>query len=256
MTVTPTSAKSGETVTVTAAPDNGYTVGSVTVTDDSGNSLSVTDNGDGTYTFIMPASQVTVRVVFTESEAAWANPFTDVSESDWFYDGVAYAAQNGLMNGVGSGKFDPGGTTTRGMIVTILYRLENEPAVPQSAFTDVAAGQYYTEAVAWAAANRIVEGYGNGTFGPNDVITREQMAVILYRYAGYKGYDVSGLADLSGYADEGVVSDWALTAMRWANRNGLITGRTATTLAPGGTAVRAEAATILTRFCRDTAGLA
>lgn len=255
VTVTPTSAKSGAKVTITATPNEGYTIGSVTVTNSSGNSISVTDNGDGTYTFTMPASQVTVSVTFTAIEVPWVNTFTDVSESDWFYDGVAYVAQNGLMQGVGGGKFNPSGTTSRDMIATILYRLEGEPAVSQSTFTDVAAGQYYTDAVAWAAANKIVEGYGNNTFGPNDDITREQMATILYRYAVYKGYDVSGLADLSDYTDAGSISSWALTAMRWVNNESLIGGRTATTLVPKGTATRAEAAVILMRFCQSVAGL-
>lgn len=255
VTVMPTSAKSGTKVTITATPDSGYTVGSVTVKDSSGKNISVTDNGNGTYTFAMPTSQVTVSVAFVTIEAPWVNPFTDMSESDWFYDGVAYVAQNGLMQGVGDGKFNPSGTTTRGMIVTILYRLENEPTVSQLTFTDVVAGQYYTEAVAWAAVNKIVEGYGNNTFGPNDDITREQMATILYRYAVYKGYDVSGLADLSGYTDAGSISSWAVTAMRWANSEGLIGGRTTTTLIPKGTAIRAEAATILMRFCQSVAGL-
>lgn len=196
------------------------------------------------------------EVIYPDSDVThWVNPFTDVSESDWFYDGVTYAAQNGLMQGVGGDKFNPSGTTTRGMIVTILYRLEGEPTVSQTAFTDVAAEQWYTDAVAWAAANKIVEGYGNGNFGPNDSITREQIATILYRYAVYKGYDVSGLANLSSYTDAGTVSSWALTAVRWTNSKGLITGRTTTTLVPKGTTTRAEAATILMRFCQNVAGL-
>lgn len=255
VTVTPTSAKSGTKVTITATPNDGYKVGSVTVRDASGNTMIVTSLDNNQYSFTMPNGKVTVDVTFVPIQEPWTNPFTDVSKSDWFYDGVAYVAQSGLMQGVGGGKFNPSGTTTRGMIVTILYRLENEPTVSQPAFTDVAAGQYYTEAVAWAAANKIVDGYGNNTFGPNDVITREQMATILYRYADYKGYDVSGLADLSSYTDAETIHDWALTAIRWANKKGLITGRTTTTLVPQGTATRAEAAVILARFCQDVAGL-
>lgn len=251
VTITPESAKSGEKVTITSKPDDGYTIGSVTVTDSSGKSVSVMDNGNNTYIFTMPASQVTVTATFVAIETPWVNTFTDVSKSDWFYDGVAYAAQNGLMQGVGGDKFNPSGTTSRGMIATILYRLEGEPAASQSTFTDVAAGQYYTDAVAWAAANKIVEGYGNNTFGPNDDITREQMATILYRYADYKGYDVSELADLSGYTGQEKISSWALTAMRWANNKDIITGRTTTTLVPKGTATRAEATVLLARFCRQ-----
>lgn len=185
-----------------------------------------------------------------------ANPFTDVSQSSWYYGGVAYMTQNGLMSGVGGGKFDPDGTTDRGMIVTLLYNLAGRPPVTSmSAFTDVPAGKYYTAAVAWAAANRIVGGYGDGTFGPDDKITREQMATILYHYADYMNYDVSGRSDISGYADVGSVSSFALTAMRWANSEGLITGRTTTTLVPKGTATRAETAVLLAKFCRQIAGM-
>ena len=255
VTVTPTSAKSGTKVTITATPDSGYKVGDVIVRGVSGNTVAVTSLGNNQYSFTMPSGKVTVAVTFVPIQVSWTNLFTDVSESDWFYGGVAYVVQNGLMQGVGGGRFNPSGTTTRGMIVTILYRLEGEPTVSQSTFTDVEAGQYYTEAVAWAAANKIVEGYGNNTFGPNDAITREQMATILYRYADYKGYDVSELADLSSYNDADKISNWALTAMRWANKKGLITGRITTTLVPKETAIRAEAAVILARFCQDAAGV-
>ena len=142
--------------------------------------------------------------------------------------------------------------TSRAMIVTILYRLENEPGVSgKSPFTDVAAGQWYTNAVAWAAANGIVTGTTDTTFAPNGNITREQMAAILYRYASYKGLDVSRQADLSGYADASAISAYAKQAMAWANGQGLITGVTATTLNPGGNAVRAQAATILMRLCEQ-----
>ena len=139
------------------------------------------------------------------------------------------------------------------MIVTILYRLENQPAAGSANFTDVPAGQWYTSPIAWAAANGIVGGYGDGRFGPNDTITREQMAAILYRYAQFKGYDVSNTGDLSRYADASQVSDWARTAIGWANAQGLITGNTATTLNPTGSATRAEVATILMRFVENVA---
>ena len=172
MTVTPTSAKSGAEVTITATPNDGYQVDSVTVKDSSGMSIAVTDNGDGTYTFIMPSSKVTVEVTFADIHS-WFNPFTDVFENNWFYDGVAYVAQNGLMIGVGNQQFNPYGTTSRGMIVTILYRLEGKPAVSQSTFADVAVGQYYTDAVAWAAANKIVEGYGTLGNRPDLFLTSE-----------------------------------------------------------------------------------
>ena len=178
-----------------------------------------------------------------------ALPYTDVPEGSWYYDAVRYVTEKGLMNGVTADSFAPNATTTRGMIVTILYRLENEPAAGKCSFTDVTAGQWYTDAVAWAAAG-IVNGYGD-TFGPNDAITREQMAAILYRYASYKGYNVSAQADLSGYTDAGRTSAYAVEAMRWANAEELITGVTASTLVPGGSAIRAQAAAILMRFCEN-----
>lgn len=177
-------------------------------------------------------------------------PFVDVKTSDWFYDSVKYVYENGMMKGLSDTVFAPNVTLSRAMLVTILYRLEGSPAVSEAnPFSDVAEGQWYTDAVIWANANGIVSGYGNGSFGPMDNITREQMAAILMRYAGYKGADTFARADLSGYADQDAVSSWALEAMQWANAEGLINGRTATTLAPAGETTRAEAAAILTRFC-------
>ena len=178
-------------------------------------------------------------------------PFTDVNEGDWFYDAVCYVYENGMMNGVSETSFAPNATTSRAMIVTILYRLENEPAVSGSSFTDVPSGQWYSNAVAWAAANGIVNGVTETTFAPNSAITREQMAAILYRYADWKGCDVSGRVDLSGYTDAASVSAYATEAMAWANAEGLITGVTDTTLRPAGSAVRAQAATILMRLCEN-----
>lgn len=181
-------------------------------------------------------------------------PFTDVGENDWFREAVAYVYGAGLMNGTGANTFSPGGTTTRGMIVTILHRLEGSPAAWGGSFPDVPAGQYYSQAVAWAASNGIVNGYDTGLFGPNNSITREQMAAILYRYAAYKGYNVSARANLSAYADAERVSGYALDAMSWANQTGLITG-SGNNLLPGGDAIRAQAAAILMRFCRNVAGM-
>ena len=179
-------------------------------------------------------------------------PFTDVKSGDWFCDSVRYVYENELMSGTGTTTFGPNEKTTRGMIVTILYRLENEPSVSaDSAFSDVEAGQYYANAVAWANQNGIVTGYDDGRFGPNDTITREQMAAILYRYADYKEQDVSAAADLSAFTDAGNVSDYAVQAFEWAVSEGLITGSTDTTLSPAGSALRCEVATILMRFLQQ-----
>lgn len=256
VTVSPKSASKGDTVTITVTPDEGYELDSLVVTDKDGKEIALTEK-DGKYTFVMPQSKVTVTAAFAEvqeTEEPAALPFTDVDPASGYYEAIRYAYENNLMNGTSATAFSPNGTTSRAMIVTILYRLEGQPAVAAGSFTDVAAGQYYTSAVAWASQNGIVEGYGNGAFGPNDAITREQLAVILYRYAQYKGYAVSaGAGDISGYADYDQVSGWAQEAMQWANTEGLITGTTATTLSPGGSAIRAQVATILMRFCENVA---
>ena len=157
------------------------------------------------------------------------------------------------MDGVSEDAFAPEGTTTRAQLVTILHRLEGQPAAGEAAFSDVPAGQWYTEAVAWAAANSIVNGVSDTTFAPNDPVTREQMAAILYRYAQYKGYDVTASGDLSGYTDAGAIRPYAEAAMAWANGAGLITGVSDTTLQPRGNSTRAQVATILMRFCQKVA---
>ena len=177
--------------------------------------------------------------------------FIDVKAGDWFYEEVQYVNSKGLMSGIGNSEFHPNGITTRGMLVTVLYRLEQSPAVNRECpFADVAAGSYYEYAITWASENGIVSGYNAQRFGPNDTITREQMAAVLYRYADYKGFDVSASADLSKYVDESKISDYAKTALSWANAAGLVSGVSATTLSPDGNATRAQIAAILTRFCK------
>lgn len=194
-------------------------------------------------------ANTTVYAKWTEAPVSGL-PFKDVKTADWFYNDVKYVYEKGMMAGTAADVFAPNATTTRAMIVTILYRLEGSPAVTgTSAFVDVPAGQWYTDAVNWAAANQIVKGTSATTFAPNDSITREQMAAILYRYAQYKGYDVTKKADLSGYSDNGQVSAYAKDALAWANAAKLINGVTNTTLAPQGNATRAQVSAILHRFC-------
>lgn len=194
-------------------------------------------------------ANTTVYAKWTEAPVSGL-PFGDVKSGDWFYNDVKYVYEKGMMAGTAADVFAPNATTTRAMIVTILYRLEGSPAVTgTSAFVDVPAGQWYTDAVNWAAANQIVKGTSATTFAPNDSITREQMAAILYRYAQYKGYDVTKKADLSGYSDNGQVSAYAKDALAWANAAKLINGVTNTTLAPQGNATRAQVSAILHRFC-------
>lgn len=194
-------------------------------------------------------ANTTVYAKWTEAPVSGL-PFKDVKTADWFYNDVKYVYEKGMMAGTAADVFAPNATTTRAMIVTILYRLEGSPAVTgTSAFVDVPAGQWYTDAVNWAAANQIVKGTSATTFAPNASITREQMAAILYRYAQYKGYDVTKKADLSGYSDNGQVSAYAKDALAWANAAKLINGVTNTTLAPQGNATRAQVSAILHRFC-------
>ncbi len=253
VTVNPTAAKEGTTVTITPVPDVGYQVGTVSVTDRFGQAVAVDQQADGTYTFVMPDGQVTVEVTFLQGEAPDL-PFSDVTESDWFYDAVTYAYENGLMDGVGMGLFAPNSETTRAQLVTILYRLSGQPAPSgDSGFSDVETGTWYTDAVAWAAQNGIVNGVSGTQFAPGDDITREQLAVILYRYATYQGYDVSQRADLSGFVDAGTISTYAQEALSWANAQGLVLGFEDDSLRPQGNASRAQIAAVLMRFCQTVA---
>ena len=255
VTVTPNRATQGTTVTITATPDQGYQVNAVTVTDRFGDAVQVTENADGTYTFPMPNGQVTITATFVETEAPVGEPFLDVNEGDWFYDAVAYAYENGLMDGVGGNRFAPNSATTRAQLVTILYRLEGQPAVSGDLpFTDVEAGTWYTNAVVWAAQNGIVNGVGDDTFAPGNDLTREQLVTILYRYAEAKGYDVSASADLAGYPDGEEIQAYAREAMAWAVAENIIQGMEDDTLKPAGNASRAQIATILMRFCEGVAG--
>ncbi len=204
-----------------------------------------------TYAFSAVTANHTIKATFIagEEEPNLTDQFTDLVPGAWYINGINYVLQAGLFNGTSATRFSPDANMTRSMLVTVLWRLDGTPdATVDTIFNDVADGLWYSDAIEWAAANNIVNGYGNGRFGTNDSITREQMAVILYNYAKIKGYDVSQTTSLSKYTDTGDISDWASTAMAWANATGLVNGRTATTLAPGGTATRAEVATILMRF--------
>jgi hypothetical protein len=179
-------------------------------------------------------------------------PFTDVSASDWFYDGVTYVCVNGLMNGTSSSGFEPNAELSQTMLATVLYRIEGEPQEANfPGFSDIPSDQWYSAAVNWAGSNGIVSGYGDGTFGADDALTREQCAAMLYRYAGYKGYDISAASSLADYTDAGAISDWALPAMRWAVAESLITGTTPTTLEPSSSVTRAQCAAIMMRFMEN-----
>lgn len=248
--VDPTRAKAGETVTIRVYPDAGYELDELTVTDARGKDVTVSYKSSGVYTFVMPDYAVTVEATFRESGL----PFIDVPGSAWYYDSVRYVYEQGLMDGVGNSRFAPNATTTRAMIVTILWRLEGEPQVNYAMqFEDVARNTWYTEAVRWAASEKIVEGYSAKAFGPNDPITREQMAAILYRYAQYCGYSVSAgnAVDLDSFRDGDAASAYAVPALCWAYAEGILEGRGDRMLVPTGTATRAEVAAILMRFNED-----
>lgn len=247
--VSPTRASKGSAVTVTVKPNEGYELDELTVTDKNGDSVKLTDKGDGKYTFKMPASKVTVEAVFTAAEAEGL-PFTDVTSGDWFYDAVAYVYDKGMMEGTTDTTFAPTMNLTRGMIAQVLYNLEERPEGHGAAgFPDVAAGAWYADAVNWAAARGIVKGYDIGAFGPEDSVTREQLAAILYRYAQVKGYDTTqgGMA-VREFSDSASISDWAQEAMAWAVNAQVLSGKGNGVLDPQGTATRAEVAQMLMNF--------
>ena len=252
----------GTNYTYTLQNDSGAT--STLVTAVSGNGEPVSINGQalstgGSATVAIPNSGKTDIVVGIGAETytltilrnsgTGANPFTDVSEKDWFYGDVMFAYENGLMIGTGNAQFRPHGTATRGMMATILWRMAGSPAPKgNSSFTDVEAGTWYTDAIAWTAENGIFLGYGNNKVGPNDSITREQLAAIFFRYADYKGCDMNAKGELDKFRDAGKVSDYARAAMQWAVGSGLIQGKPDGVLDPQGTATRAEIAAMLHRF--------
>ena len=232
--------------TFTITPNSGYAVEDVLV---DGKSVGAVT----TYTFTKVTAAHTISATF---KAVAQTGYTDVDTDDWFYDGVQYVTDKGLMNGTGNGAFSPSRTLTRGMFVTILYRMEGSPVLENYGYPygDVQADtNVYAPGIYWARANKIVTGYTDDKFGTNDPVTREQMAAILYRYAQYKGYDVSKSADLTGFADANSISGYALTPMQWANAVGLITGTSATTLSPVGNTTRSQAAVIIHRFCENIA---
>lgn len=190
----------------------------------------------------------------SSASAVNGTQFSDVKETDWFFQSVQYVCAHGIMNGSSGNSFAPQDKTTRGMIVTMLYRYDGSPVVSgQCPFGDVAAGKYYRKAVIWAAENQIVGGLGGDRFGPDEPVTREQLAAILYRYANYKGYDTQRSVELAKFADRDDVGSYAVNAVKWAVADGLLSGVSATELQPKGFAIRAQVAAILMRFCEGTA---
>ena len=241
----------GEDQTFKIKAEKGYEIADVLV---DGKSVGAVAK----YTFKNVKEKHTIEATFKKVEMPEQKPeeketFKDVKKNDWYYEAVEYVANKGLMNGTGNDEFTPDANTTRGMIVTILYRLEGSPEVSMSTFTDVANTEYYAKAVAWAEKNGIVNGYGEGKFGPNDVITREQLAAIMYRYSNYKKYNTSVGEDTNilSYNDISELSEYAVSSMQWACGAGLVNGIGDGKLAPKGNATRAQLATILMRYCES-----
>lgn len=227
-----------------------------TVSENSGSAISAARSGYDALTDTQK-KLVTNYNKLTQAEQVFSSlpsvgdklPFTDMN-GHWAYDAVSYAYKNSLMNGVNASRFAPDSTLNRAMMVTMLYRMTGSPAVSgNSVFSDVPSGKWYSDAVQWASVNGVVNGVGKDRFAPDTQITREQMASMMMRYAQFKQYSTCKSADLSAFNDAGSISSWALESMKWANAAGLINGRTASTIAPQDTATRAEAATILMRFC-------
>lgn len=243
-------AAEGDKVYVTAKPSKGYELTWLSVKAADGTVLKIYEAlGENTYYFYMPDQYVTVSGIFSLISSGL--PFVDVNSGAWYYDAVSFVYNKGIMNGVTSTTFEPNSTITRGMVVTMLWRMAGEPYVSGGSFSDVASGRYYSTAVAWAAKNGIVDGYSSTVFGVNDPVTREQFATILYRYAKYMGYSTSG-SSLAGYYDANSVSSWARDAMGWAVKNGIITGSGNSRLNPTGTASRAEVAQMFMSFYEFT----
>lgn len=249
-----TKAAAGDTVTLTAAGE-----GTLTVTDANGKTVALTDLGSGKYTFKMPSAKVSVGFKTIADQPCDGGkdcpsaPFTDVDTAKWYHLSVDYVLTHKMMNGVSSRAFAPNANLTRGMLVQILYNLEGKPKGTAANFSDVQADAWYAEAVGWAASNKVVTGYADGTFRPNAAVTREQAAAILYRYAQSKGIDVSvgENTNILSYVDVQQASEYAIPALQWAVGAGVLNGKNGGRLAPTGTATRAEIAAIMQRWCEN-----
>ena len=249
-----TKAAAGDTVTLTAAGE-----GTLTVTDANGKTVALTDLGSGKYTFKMPSAKVSVGFKTTADQPCDGGkdcpsaPFTDVDTAKWYHLSVDYVLTHKMMNGVSSRAFAPNANLTRGMLVQILYNLEGKSKGTAANFSDVQADAWYAEAVGWAASNKVVTGYADGTFRPNAAVTREQAAAILYRYAQSKGIDVSvgENTNILSYVDVQQASEYAIPALQWAVGAGVLNGKNGGRLAPTGTATRAEIAAIMQRWCEN-----
>lgn len=264
----PQKAVKGSKVTLTVESTEGYELEEITVKDKKGNELTL-EKMAGKYVFSMPGSNVEVTAAFRKVPVEEIPPspppkkeepqprkpelpFTDVPEKAWYYDAVAEVYDRDIMTGLSETRFAPELPASRGMVVTMLYRMEGEPPIRgKTAFTDISGKEYYAQAVAWATVQGLVNGYGDGTFRPNEEISREQLVTILYRYAERKGYDMTRRADLSGFFDVGQISPYAREAMSWAKAAGLVNGTDWGGIDPRGAAGRGQIAAILVRLYKS-----
>ena len=242
----------GSTITVYTVPRAGYRATGVSVYFNNGTSVNATNTGTNTWVFTVPAGATTATVTpsFTVETGL---PFTDVGSNDFYLQYVNFVYKHGMMEGFGNKyTFNGNGNVTRAQIVLILYRLSGSPSVSGvTKFSDVPANQWYSAAVAWASNNNIVNGRSNSIFDPGTAVTRQELAAILYRYNNYRGLSNGNLSNLSQFTDRGYVQSYAKEAMQWAVGNGIISGTTNTTLSPNGTAIRYQAAAMLTRYCQN-----
>lgn len=237
----------GEVVTIIPQPESGYVVEAVTVTDADGEALAVAALEDGSYQFTQPRGTVTINVTFAKKPVE-PLPFVDVAAEEWYGEAVAAVYARGLMTGTAEDTFAPELAASRGMVVSILHRLAGSPTVNAEVFEDVAADDWYGQAVAWAASEGIASGTSAETFSPNAAVTREQLAALLCNFAAQQGMDTTVRSDLSSFNDAATVSDWAQNTVSWAHAEGLLAGTSATMLAPQGEATRAQLAAMLVRF--------
>ena len=250
----------GEDVVLTVIPDDAYVLDTIAILDKDGNRIEIKCFSTDTYVFEMPKGKVTVTATFKAVNAFASCPkdmscpmaaFGDLNVSAWYHDGIHYCLDNRLMSGINDVSFDPDGTITRGMIVTMLWRLDGQPYLDYfMRFMDVPSSQWYTEAIRWAAAEKIANGYDAEHFGPNDPVTREQLATILYNYAKHKGQGFTGSwMFLLDFVDRASISSWANEAAHWCSMHGIITGKSGKVFDPHGLATRAQVASMMQRFC-------
>lgn len=236
-------AEANDTIAITVTPDKGYENNIPVVLDKNGNPVEIIDNHDGTFSFKMPDGEVNIDTRFSKIDY-----YDDVDEDDWYDEAAWFCTAYGLMEGVGHRQFGGNLKTSRAMLVTVLYRLSGSDDPSENISVDAESEKWYTKAIAWATKNGIVEGYGNGEFGPNDMLTREQMVTILHRYSRLMGYDVNKTNSLETFSDVSSISDWALAEMQWAVGNDLVEGMRDGLVCPKTGATRAQFAAIMQRY--------